>query len=325
MDHYTEESEDRLFEMLQDMMDNPGYLRGISTGFDTIDRATRGMQPEQLITLVGIPKAGKSSIALAIARAARRMAKNTVFFTFEMTVEEQQYRLLSMDTGMSLTNLLTGKFNPAKLKAMRRDMKVLRDGSSLMFMTDTSATTTLDAVAARILQMSPDLVIIDGAYLLDPDDSKVIPMSPQHLTKMTRGAKRMAQRLRLPIVITTQALIARSKKGLDMGSVGYSSSFAQDSDVLLGVESVLEDSPKGAISKVKVLASRSGPKGEAFVRVDWSSGTIEEIDKIEAGRATGGRHDSTHEGWGEGDYGDDEPRHRRDPGGSRRRRRVDPS
>jgi hypothetical protein len=33
------------------------------------------------------------------------------------------------------------------------------------------------------------------------------------------------------------------------------------------------------MSRFKVLASRSSPKGEAFINFDWSQGLIEEVDK----------------------------------------------
>lgn len=321
VDFFDTVFQDRYLELLQTIMDNPGSLRGISTGFSTIDRATGGLQPQQLITVAGVPKAGKSAIALAIAYAARMSAKNVLFFTFEMSVEEQEHRLTSIITGMSLTGLLEGRFTPAKLRDIRKTMATFSGGTAFTISADISAMTTLDAVNARILQHSPDVVIIDGAYLLDPDDPKIQVMSPQHLTKITRGAKRMAQRLNLPVIITTQAIISRSRKGLDMGSVGYSSSFAQDSDVLLGVEPMLEGGPKGTISRLKVLASRSGPKAEAFLRVDWSSGTISEITEEDAESMGGlsGKHDST--GLWEGGDGEEGPRHRGDPGRSQRRRR----
>ena len=54
-------------ELLVDRMDNPGMLRGISTGFNGIDYVTGGLQPEQFIVLMGTPKTFKSGTALAMA------------------------------------------------------------------------------------------------------------------------------------------------------------------------------------------------------------------------------------------------------------------
>jgi len=84
----------------------------------------------------------------------------------------------------------------------------------------------------------------------------------------------LAQTIRIPIIISTQAMLYRSKGGLKMESIGYSSSFAQDSDIVFGVEA--HEQIQG-VSKFKVIASRSSPKGEAYVRFDWTNGLIEEI------------------------------------------------
>ena len=47
-------------ELLITRMDNPGMLRGISTGFQGIDYVTGGLQPEQYVVLLGTPKSFKS-------------------------------------------------------------------------------------------------------------------------------------------------------------------------------------------------------------------------------------------------------------------------
>jgi hypothetical protein len=101
--------------------------------------------------------------------------------------------------------------------------------------------------------------------------------SPQALTNLTRSIKRLAQISRIPIVISTQGGALPVQKGLKMESIGYSSSFAQDSDIVFGVEE-MEDMPH--TSKFHVIASRSTPRGEVFVRFDWSQGEIEEMGEL---------------------------------------------
>ena len=267
-------SYDRILDRLKDRRDNPGYLRGITTGLDGIDRLTGGLQPEQLITMVGTPKAGKSSLLLKLAYNAHRNGNSVLFVTFEMGTEEQEDRLVSLISGVGLTKLLTGTFDPVEEKKIEKALKLRKDMAGFTITSDVSSAITVSGVQAKIQQYHPSLVIIDGVYLMD-DENGNDKGTPQAITSLTRGFKRLAQTLRIPIVISTQAMLYRSKGGLKMESIGYSSSFAQDSDIVFGVEP--HEQIQG-VSRFKVIASRSSPKGEAYVKFDWSEGRIEEID-----------------------------------------------
>lgn len=268
-------SGDRIMERLRERRDNPGYLRGITTGFNGIDRLTGGLQPEQLITMIGTPKAGKSSVLLKMAYNAHRNGNHVLFVTFEMSTEEQEDRLVSLISGIGLTKLLTGTFDPIEEKKIEKALKLRREMSGFTFTSDISSAITVSGVQAKIQQYQPSLVIIDGVYLMD-DEAGNEKGTPQALTSITRGFKRLAQTLRIPIVVSTQAMLYRSKGGLKMESIGYSSSFAQDSDIVFGVET---HEQLIGVSKFKVIASRSSPKGEAYIQLDWSNGLIEELDE----------------------------------------------
>ncbi len=268
-------SHDRIMDRLRDRRDNPGYLRGITTGLDGIDRLTGGLQPEQLITMVGTPKAGKSSVLLKLAFNAHRNGNAVLFVTFEMGTEEQEDRLVSLISGVGLTKILTGTFTPVDEEKIRKALLLRKAMSGFTITSDITSAITVSGVQAKIQQYQPTLVIVDGVYLMD-DENGNDKGTPQALTSITRGFKRLAQTTRIPIVISTQAMLYRSKGGLKMESIGYSSSFAQDSDIVFGVEP--HEQIQG-MSRFKVLASRSSPKGEAFINFDWSNGLIEEVDQ----------------------------------------------
>ena len=96
---YNEEILSRLDERSLD----PGYLRGISTGVQGIDYVTGGLQPEQFIVIIGLPKAMKSSTLLYMATRIHAQAKVALFIGFEMSNEEQEDRLTSLYSGVGLT------------------------------------------------------------------------------------------------------------------------------------------------------------------------------------------------------------------------------
>jgi hypothetical protein len=65
------------------------------------------------------------------------------------------------------------------------------------------------------------------------------------------------------------------KKGITSDSIGYSSSFAQDSDVILGVEKTDDEN----INKIKVVLARNCPPLETYVQWDWTCGKFEELNE----------------------------------------------
>jgi replicative DNA helicase len=256
-------------------------LRGITTGFPSMDLATAGLQPEQLVSLVGLPKDGKSMILLCMAIAAHNARRKTLFVTFEMSNEEQAMRHSAFRAGVSYNRLANGKLTGQEWSRLRKTMHAMQDMAPMVFVHDASSTTTVSGLAAKVAQHKPDVVFVDGAYMMDAELTDTEPGSAQALTSITRSLKRLAQRAHIPIVITTQALTWKARKGkLSLNSVGYSSSFGQDSDVIFGVEK--GDNPEERV--LKIIAARHSSTKEIRLRFDWDNGTITEMDEVVYGR-----------------------------------------
>ena len=256
-------------------------LQGLPTGFPTMDLATGGLQKEQLVTLVGLQKTYKSMLLMCMNIACHEAGYKTLFASFEMSTREQSTRHDALRSGISLTRTQTGKFNPKERVKLNRMMHRLEDLHPLTFIHDPAATTTVSAIAAKIRQYKPDVAFIDGTYLMDSEVPGVEPNSPQALTSITRSLKRLAQRSEIPIVQTTQALTWKSRKGLTLDSIGYSSSFAQDSDVIFGVEDVKDSDDKEIL--LRIIAARNCPRKDVRLALDWEHGAIVETGEISFG------------------------------------------
>ena len=101
--------------MLDERWMAPGYLRGVPTGFHGIDYVTGGLQPEQFVVLIGLPKAFKSATLLAMAKNVHASGKVPLFIGFEMSNAEQHDRLISLYAGVSLTEIRNGTLQPARV------------------------------------------------------------------------------------------------------------------------------------------------------------------------------------------------------------------
>jgi hypothetical protein len=251
-----------------------GRLSGIPTGFIAIDEATQGWQKGQLVTWVGLPKAGKSITLLHSAICAHASGFRPLFVGFEMSNFEQEERHDAFRAGLNPTKLRTGRLTSAEWKKLRRTVNQVEALPDFYFSADSASTTTITGILGKIETYEPDIVFLDGVYFMQDEEGEPNG-SPQALTNITRGLKRLAISVDLPIVVSTQALEwkARGQK-LTTGSIGYSSSFMQDSDIVLGIERTKDK----LIANVRILGSRNCPPMDLYVRRDWNRGLVEELD-----------------------------------------------
>lgn len=269
----TQTGEDRLAHYRQ-LAELDGALRGIPSGFRFLDNTLFGFEPGQLITFVGPPKAGKSTSILLMAKAANEHGKRPLFIGFEMSNQEQTDRLDAIRAGISLTKLRTGKLSPDEWKQLERAIHSQANLPSFFMTQDTHSVITLTGLRTKIEKLDPDIVYVDGVYMMQ-DECGEPQNSPQALTNITRGLKRLAQQVGKPIVIATQALESKMNgKKLTTYSVGYSSSFVQDSDAIIGVENT--DDPN--IKKMRILAARNASQKEAYYEWQWDPVKFTELD-----------------------------------------------
>jgi replicative DNA helicase len=276
---FTENTEARL-EQYRELSSSPG-LRGITTGFPTMDKLTLGFQPEQLITLVGTPKSGKSAVLLRMAIASHLAAYRPMFLTFEMSNDEQAFRHDTFRARISYNRLTSGSLTRPEKKRLEKMMRGLSAMPPMTFVHDVSSTTTVSGIAAKIAQIKPDIIYVDGVYLMDTELPGVEAFTAQGLTSITRSMKKLAQRTKKPIVQTTQVLPGKyqRRRGVTLDSIGYTSSFAQDSDAIFGAEEIEGEEKK---IRLRAVAGRNIPRNRIIeLSWDWDTGTIEEIEEVE--------------------------------------------
>jgi replicative DNA helicase len=258
-------------ERYRKLAEQPEGLKGLPTGISVIDKATGGgLQPKQLVIIAGPPKAGKSTLLLLIAMCCHAFGVKPLFIGFEMTNEEQESRHDAIGSKVSHTKLQQGRLPDKDWDRLDKFVRTTNNMHSFIMSSDTNSVTTLSGVAAKIDEYRPDVVLIDGVYLMD-DENGEAKGSPQALTNLTRGLKRLGQNSDLCIVGTTQVLASKMSptKGIILTSVGYSSSFGQDADALIGVASDENTGPN--VNRINVVASRHCAPCDTLVEWDWDT------------------------------------------------------
>lgn len=256
-----------------DIKTRPGGLLGMATGFPTIDLATAGLQPGQLITVIAPPKTGKSVLALQMAVNIHEDGHVPLFQSFEMTNIEQQHRHDAMRAKISHGRLIRGALKTDEEARYQRALTRMESMHNF-YLTESLAAQTVSALSAKVEKLQPDVIFVDGVYLMLDEVSGEMN-TPQALTSITRSLKRVAQKYQKPVVITTQVLLWKMKKNqVSADSIGYSSSFFQDSDVILGLQR--QDAEDDSSRLLRVVASRNSGPAEAELLWDWEAGKFEE-------------------------------------------------
>lgn len=261
------------FVEYENIKTRPNGLLGVATGFKTIDQATAGLQPGQLVTIIAPPKTGKSVLALQMAVNIHEDGFVPMFQSFEMTNLEQQHRHDSMRARISHARLVRGALNPQE-EHRYRAMLTRMESMHKFYLTDSVSAMTVAGLSAKIDRIKPSVVFIDGVYLMI-DEVTGESNTPQALTNLTRNLKRLAQKKEIPIVISTQVLLWKMKKRqVSADSIGYSSSFYQDSDVILGLQR--QDEEDDSSRELRIVASRNCGPATVDLLWDWEEGRFEE-------------------------------------------------
>lgn len=251
----------------------PDGLLGYPTGFGSIDLATAGLQGGQLIVCIALPKTGKSILALQVAINLHAAGHVPLFQSYEMSNFEQQRRHDAMRAGVAHSRLMRGRLHDYEEVRFQRMLQEMEDMQPF-HLTDSVSGTTLSALSGKIAETRPDVVFVDGVYLMI-DEISGEQNTPQALTNLTRNLKRLAQRIDRPIFITTQALSWKVRgRQVTADAIGYSSSFVQDADVVLALQR--EDPDDDQSRTLKIVASRNCGPASVELLWDWERGQFTE-------------------------------------------------
>jgi replicative DNA helicase len=265
-------------------------LRGVTTGFASLDNYLSGFQKSDLIILGARPSLGKTTLALDFGRAAAKAGHTVGIFSLEMSREQLLDRLISSEAQVPLWKLRTGRLSEhdfdmiaqGALDRLSRMNIVIDDTPSLSIMQIRSIARRLQA------EHGMDLLVIDYVQLiqtLGSSDNVV-----QQFTEISHGLKALARELNIPVLALSQlnrSVDNRESQIPKISDLRETGSWEQDADVVLLIyrkdrtrsEASLEDENTASIIVAK---HRNGPIGTVDMKFDPERVTFHEIDKKHA-------------------------------------------
>lgn len=267
----TKDTEDRV-EAYRKKKINKG-ITGIPTGIRSLDLSIGGFEDETLSFIVGIAGAGKSWVQIIMGAYMMLHGIKVIQFVTEMSTNVMRDRYEAI-----LFKLLYGDFNYSDFKRGQLSLKqeeefynfLREDLPELEPLIIRTATGVIN-MRSEIENLKPDIVFIDGVYLMQDDQGA--KEGWQKLTNITRDLKIMSKNLHLPIVGNTQLDL---KSGGGLAGIKYASSVSQDSDAIIELfrdELMIADHEM----KLKVIKNREGSPSNIVINWDFKSMNFEEI------------------------------------------------
>jgi replicative DNA helicase len=273
---------------------NPG-LRGVTTGWDTLDRATNGLMGGDLVVLAGRPSMGKSWLLMKMAFAAARSGRKTGLGSMEMSLKQISRRWLGMATKINPNFIRSGEVGTYSEERMFAEIDAEGERPPVQLLSGDMAK-SVATIESMILEFQPEIVFIDAAYLLTPSGRKQGYISRwESITEVVHELKTLALRYDIPVVISVQFnrnQTNRSKKEFDLGDIAGSDAIPQDASIVIGVRD--GPSPHEVDQRIlEVMKNREGDTPVFATEFSFSPVCMDETPLIQEGSDQTSTNDET--------------------------------
>lgn len=240
---------------------------GIPIGVPEIDEETGGIGEDQLVTIIGPPGSGKSGHMLSYAIAASEANYRALLITIEMSDEHHYKRAVANLSGVPYKTIHRGQPDSRQQASIAKTLQYLHDHDCLHVQEVPADMASLATIKEQIDKYAPDIVFIDGAYLMQLPNVRRDAAQWERLSALTREMKAIVLKDHRRIVLSTQASVNKMQgKEVTAASTAFSQSFLQDSDIMLGIQPDAELQDRQLL---KILKFRDGRKIDVHIEWDW--------------------------------------------------------
>lgn len=178
-------------------------LTGTDTGFRAINKASGGLQKSDLIIIAGETSNGKSSLALSMVDTAAKSGDAVAFYSMEMKKEQLTARLMSMNSGVSSSDILYSKLDEYQLEILEGGVGRI---NHLPIYFDDNSTSNIDKIIASIRSMKTKFdisgAVVDYLQILNVNMRN--SNKEQAMGDVARRLKNLAKELDIWIIAISQ-------------------------------------------------------------------------------------------------------------------------
>lgn len=209
-----------------------GGMTGIPSFIDEWDKLLGGYNNGELITFMGYTGIGKSWLEIIQAVQQAKNGYRVLFFTTEMSTKMVFRRIDAVWNSLNYTRFRKGQLLPDEEKRYFQYLEEMENtpDEEVMLVVE-QATGGVSQISAKIDQYNPDIVYVDGAYLLEDEEGEEDNWAG--MVRIWRGLHRLCLVKDIPIVVTTQS---KDEQGASLKSMSFAKAIANESDVVAVLE-----------------------------------------------------------------------------------------
>lgn len=273
------------FERLERLSNSNETMRGIPTGFTSLDNKLSGLQRSDLIILAARPSVGKTALALDIARqTALHHGSSVLIFSLEMSSNQLVDRMLAAESKVDAWKLRTGKVRSDSDFGKLRDA-LDRLSQAKIHIDDKAGNTVLNmrSVARRVKrEHGLDVIIVDYLQLMSPSGRfKNSDNMVQHITEISRSLKILAREMDVPVIALSQLSRAVEQRGGKprLSDLRDSGSIEQDADIVMFIHREREENGRSNNAEILIEKHRNGPVGKIDMMFDTDKSCYLDIEQ----------------------------------------------
>jgi replicative DNA helicase len=257
--------------------DNKGDLRGISSGFESLDAITYGFQNRRLYYIGARPSQGKSALMVnCMAHVGLKESIPCGIISIESSGQEILERIFSQVGGIPGDMLATGFWGPSQMADIGTVAQKVKGKPFYIYDRPNIKLSQVKAVSRVMKKVyGVKIIFIDYLQLIRGDNARAEKVAV--VGESSQGLKELARELDIPIVCAAQLGRDADDKRPGLGTFQWASQIEADADCAMLIwHERKDDSVK---TKLLVEKNRDGKKADLDFRFDGEYYRFVELEK----------------------------------------------
>lgn len=250
-------------ETLEFYKNHPDELRGLPSGFKSVDNITGGIREDDYVIIGARPSCGKTGLAVTMAnRIAIDYNIPVGFFSCEMSKELINERQVFALSGITKRRIKFGHLNETQGKSLQD--ACMKIANAPMFIDDTP-NIRLSAFRASARKMIHNegvkIIFIDYLGLMNAEKPRMARW--EQIALISRELKEFCRESHVPLVVLAQLTREAQGKKPTLAELRDSGSLEQDSDTIFFLHREKEPEINAEVIETDLICAkqRNGPVG----------------------------------------------------------------
>ncbi|MDR2582331.1 MAG: replicative DNA helicase [Fibromonadaceae bacterium] len=249
-----------------------GKRGGIGSDFLQMDNLTGGFRKGELTIVGARPGVGKTSFALGLAINAAKSVGPVLFFSLEMSGEQQAARAMSYYSRVSVKRTMDATLDMVEMQNQKEAARVLKNAPLYIDLIKDHNVAQITSIAHSYSAKMPlSMIIVDYLQIIQTNpERKNYENRNVAIGAITRELKILSGKLNCPVIALSQLNRDTDKTSTPgtrkpkLSDLRESGNIEQDADVVILLHRIPVPGPNVDITKTDLIIAknRSGPTGE---------------------------------------------------------------